>query len=318
MQIIRHYSDVPQSCRGAAVAIGNFDGVHLGHQALLAHARGIAKRQGVPFGVLVFEPHPQEFFKPGSESFRLTPFRSKARLLAQCGADILFAFPFDAEMAGKSAQDFVQNVLARGVGARAIVVGADFRFGKGRGGDTTFIVDAGEQFGFAVDVFDPVKGQGAEKISSSDIREALRNGQPGEARSLLGHWWTVEGRVEHGAARGQSFGYPTANMRLDGYLKPTFGIYAARATVVENDKTLSSHCGVASLGIRPMFATEAPLLEAYLFDFSGDLYGKHLAVELVAFLRPEMKFETVEELKAQMAKDCGAAAAALDRAGVRC
>lgn len=318
MKIVRHYSGVPEASRGAVVAIGNFDGVHLGHQALLAHASKLAEENQAPLAALVFEPHPQEFFKPEAECFRLTPFRSKARLLAQQGVELLYAFPFDAEMAGKTAQDFVQDILVRGIGARAVVVGADFRFGKGRAGDVSVLEDAGKQFGFAVDVFSPVLARASEKISSSDIRTAMCNAQPEDANRLLGHWWTIEARVEHGAARGQTLGYPTANLKLDGYLKPAFGVYAVRATVVENDKPVSSHCGVASLGIRPMFESAAPLLEAHLFDFSGDLYGKHLAVELVAYLRPEMKFETVEQLRAQMAQDCDAARAALDRAGVRC
>ncbi|MBV9570266.1 MAG: bifunctional riboflavin kinase/FAD synthetase [Alphaproteobacteria bacterium] len=318
MQIVRHYSDPPNSSRGAVVAIGNFDGVHLGHQALLAHAGELAKARGAPLGVLVFEPHPQEFFKPQAECFRLTPLRTKARLLAQHGVQNLYALPFDAEMAGKSSSEFVADVLVRGIGARGVVVGADFRFGKGRTGDAAFLAEAGRHSGLAVDVFDPVRANGSDKISSSDIRKALRNAKPEEAADLLGHWWTIEGRVEHGAARGKTLGYPTANMRLDGYLKPAFGIYAVRATLVENEKPAALHCGVASLGIRPMFSTETPLLETFLFDFSGDLYGKHLAVELVAYLRPEMKFDTVEQLKAQMATDCEAAAAALDRAGVRC
>jgi riboflavin kinase/FMN adenylyltransferase len=304
MKIFRHYRDVPDSCKGAVVAIGNFDGVHRGHQALIGRAGALAKAQGAPLGVLAFEPHPQEFFRPQAESFRLTPLRTKARLLAECGVEVLYALPFDAGMSQKSAEEFVRDVLVGGLGVRAVIVGADFRFGKGRAGDTAFLMEAGRQSGFRVDIFDTVIAHDAQKISSSEIRAALREGKPEVAAKLLGHCWTIEGRVEHGEGRGRELGFPTANMALDGYLKPAFGIYAVRATILENEKAVGTYDGVASLGIRPMFKTDAPLLETYLFDFTGDLYGKHLAVELIAYLRPETKLDSLDALKAQMTKDC--------------
>jgi riboflavin kinase / FMN adenylyltransferase len=318
MKIFRHYEGVPEPCRGAVVAIGNFDGVHRGHQALIARAGALAKARGAPLGVLAFEPHPQEFFRPGTESFRLTPFRTKARLLAEHGVDVLYALPFDASMSKKSAEEFVRAVLVNGLDVRGVVVGADFRFGKGRTGDTAFLAEAGRQFGFAVEIFDTLIAHDAQKISSSEIRVALKEGHPEVAAKLLGHRWTIEARVEQGDARGRELGFPTANMHLDGYLKPAFGIYAVRATILESEKALAAHDGVASLGIRPMFKTDVPLLETYLFDFTGDLYGKDLAVELVAYLRPELKFDSLEALKAQMAKDSEAARAALDRARGGC
>ncbi len=304
MKIFRHYEDVPDSCKGAVVAIGNFDGVHRGHQALIARAVALAKTQLAPLGVLAFEPHPQEFFRPEAESFRLTPLRTKAPLLAECGVEVLYALPFDSSMSQKSAEEFVRDVLVNGLGVRGVVVGADFRFGKGRAGDAAFLEEAGRRFGFAVEIFDALIAHDAQKISSSEIRAALKERQPEVAAKLLGHWWTIEGRVEKGDARGRELGFPTANMALDGYLKPAFGIYAVRATVLENEKPVRTYDGVASLGIRPMFETDLPLLESYLFNFSGDLYGKHLAVDLVAYLRPEMKFDSVDALKTQMAKDC--------------
>jgi riboflavin kinase/FMN adenylyltransferase len=311
MKIFRHHEDVPDSCKGAVVAIGNFDGVHRGHQSLIAHAAALAKAQGAPLGVLAFEPHPQKFFRPETESFRLTPFRSKARLLAERGVEVLYALLFDSGMSQKSADEFVRDVLVSGLGVRGVVVGADFRFGKGRAGDAAFLVEAGRQYGFAVEIFNTVIAHDTQKISSSEIRTALKEGKPEVAARLLGHWWTIEGRVEQGDARGRELGFPTANMQLDGYLKPAFGIYAARATIFENEKPAGAYDGVASLGIRPMFETDSPLLETYLFDFSGDLYGKHLAVELVAYLRPEMKFDSVGTLKAQMTKDCDEASTLL-------
>ncbi len=303
MRIFRHVSDVPDALKGAVVAIGNFDGVHLGHQALIGEARRMAEERHAPFGVLAFEPHPQEFFRPSAESFRLTPFRAKARLIAALGADALFALHFDAALAAKSAQDFVMDVLVDGLGVGAVVVGRDFQFGKGRAGDATVLVYMGEMEGFGVTLFDPVLAPGSGKISSTEIREALKAGRPDVATHLLGHPWSVEGRVEHGDKRGRTIGYPTANMRLTDCLTPAFGIYAVRIRVFEEDRVLGSHDGVASFGIRPMFETKVPLLETFLFDFAGDLYGKHIAVELIAYLRPEAKFASIEALTAQMAKD---------------
>jgi riboflavin kinase/FMN adenylyltransferase len=316
MRIFRHYNDVPDASKGAVVALGNFDGVHLGHQALIGEARRLAQERGVQLGVVAFEPHPQEFFHPSSESFRLTPFRTKSRLIAELRADILYAITFDAEMADKSAGDFVQDVLVRGLGVNAIVVGEDFQFGKARSGDVTLLETMGRNSNFGVNIFKPVAASGHDKISSTQIRDALKQGQPDVAARLLGHYWSVEGRVEHGDKRGRTIGFPTTNMKLVDCLKPAFGIYAARAKVLEDDKIVSEHEGVSSFGIRPMFEVDTPLLETYLFDFSGDLYGKHLAVELIAYLRPEVKLEGLDALKAQIAQDCDAARKALRSASL--
>lgn len=316
MRIFRHYDDVPDSLRRAVVAVGNFDGVHKGHQALIAHARNLAKMSAAPLGVLAFEPHPQEFFRPQAECFRLTPFRTKARLIAEQGADAMYALAFDAEMARKTAEEFVHDVLMQGLGVRAVVVGADFQFGKGRAGNVVLLSELGKSVGFDVDVFTPVIAHDSRKISSTEIRDALKVGRPDRAAELLGHWWTIEGRVERGDGRGRLLGFPTANMRLDGYMKPAFGVYAVRATIMEEDESATQFDAVANVGRRPMFEVETPLLEAFLFDFSGDLYGKHLAVELVTYLRPEMKFETVDRLKDQMAQDCVQARAMLNRLSV--
>ena len=311
MRIFRHYADLPDSVRGAVVAVGNFDGVHLGHQALLVHARALARDRGAPFAVMAFEPHPQEFFRPSPESFRLTPFRTKARLLAEAGADVLFALPFDAQLAAKQAHEFVQDVLIDALDVTCVVVGGDFQFGKGRSGNTTTLSYMGEMEGFGVDIFGAVVGQGTEKISSSRIRIALKAGKPEEAAHLLGRYWAVESRIEHGDARGRTIGFPTANMRLVDTLAPAFGIYAVRVSILDNDKVIGRHDGVANFGVRPMFETAQPLFETYLFDFAGDLYGKHVSVELVAWLRPEMKLEGLDALKAQIARDCDAAKTAL-------
>jgi riboflavin kinase/FMN adenylyltransferase len=224
-------------------------------------------------------------------------------LLAEQGVDAMYALPFDAEMAAKSAQDFVLDVLVDALAVGQIVVGPDFRFGKGRSGDTTVLAYMGEMEGFGVTIVEPVIDDAHGKISSTRIRDALKAGRPDEAARLLGHHWTIEARVEHGDKRGRTIGVPTANMRLDDYLKPAFGVYAVRATIMENDVAVGRHDGVANLGIRPMFETDTPLLETWLFDFDGDLYGKHLAVELVSYIRPEAKFSDLDALKAQIAKD---------------
>jgi riboflavin kinase/FMN adenylyltransferase len=318
MRIFRHIAGVPEAYKGAVVAVGNFDGVHLGHQALIGEAGRLAAERGAPLAVMVFEPHPQEFFRPGNEPFRLTPFRIKTHLIAGLGVDAMFALAFDAELAQKSAQDFVLDILVDGLRAGCVVVGRDFQFGKGRAGDIAVLSYMGEMEGFGVVAFDAVTTEGGGKISSTGIRGALKAGKPEEAARLLGHPFAVEGRVERGDRRGHTLGFPTANMRLDGHMRPAYGIYAVRVAVMEEDRVVSRHDGVANLGIRPMYKSAEPLLEAHLFDFSGDLYGKHLSVELIAYLRPEAKFAGVEVLKAQIKKDCEAARAALDRHPLRC
>ncbi|HEY2034952.1 MAG TPA: bifunctional riboflavin kinase/FAD synthetase [Rhizomicrobium sp.] len=303
MRIFRHYNDVTADCKGAVVAIGNFDGVHLGHQALIAHTGALAKEKGGLLGVVAFEPHPQEFFGRTQDIFRLTPFRTKARLLADRGVDAMYALNFDAEMASMPAERFIDDVLVKGLGVKGVVVGSDFRFGKGRTGTTETLIEAGKRLDFAVNIFEPVFEIGIDKISSTHIREALRAGKPEYAAKLLGHYWSVESRVEHGDARGRTIGFPTANMHIDDTLKPAYGVYAARATVFEDEKPTIRRDGVANFGIRPMYRIPQPLLETFLFDFSGDLYGKHLAVEFVHFIRGEAKFDGLEALKAQIAKD---------------
>src|SRR5215471_20699569 len=198
MRIFRHYRDVPDAAKGAVVALGNFDGVHLGHQALIGEARRLAEQRGVPLGVVAFEPHPQEFFHPAAESFRLTPFRTKARLIANLKADILYAIAFDAAMAAKSARDFVREVLVQGLGVDTIMVGEDFQFGHGRSGNVALLETMAKESNFGVRIFQPVGASGHDKISSTQIRDALKHGRPDVAARLLGHYWSVEARVEHG------------------------------------------------------------------------------------------------------------------------
>ena len=298
MQIFRHYEQVPESARGATVAIGNFDGVHKGHQALLQHARAL----GGKLGVLVFEPHPQEFFRPDTPRFRLTPFRAKARLLEQHGVSLLFALHFDADFASLSADEFITRVLVQGLGVRHVIVGEDFCFGKGRKGNLALLQQRGAELGFDVTTFELVGEGGASKISSTSIREALRDGKPDVAAALLGHPWTVEGRVEGGDRRGRTIGFPTANVSLEGYLEPALGVYAVRVEVGGR-----KYGGVANFGRRPTFDKKDVLLEVHIFDFEGDIYGQPIVVSFISFLRPEMKFPGLDALKAQIARDSDAA-----------
>jgi len=302
MQVFRHYEQVPESARGATVAIGNFDGVHKGHQALLQHARAL----GGKLGVLVFEPHPQEFFRPDTPRFRLTPFRAKARLLEQHGVSLLFALHFDADFAALSADEFITRVLVQGLGVRHVIVGEDFCFGKGRTGNLALLQQRSAELGFDVTTFELVGEGEASKISSTSIREALRDGKPEVAASLLGHPWTVEGMVESGDQRGRTIGFPTANVSLEGYLEPALGVYAVRVEVGGRQ-----YGGVANFGRRPTFDKKDVLLEVHIFDFEGDIYGQPIVVSFISFLRPEMKFPGLDALKAQIARDSEAARARL-------
>ena len=317
MRILRHFADVPTALKGAVVAIGNFDGVHLGHRALIQEAAVQARALGAPLAVLSFEPHPQEYFRPSPECFRLTPLRVKARLVAELGVDGLFALPFDAEMARRSPMDFVQEVLLDGLGVKGVVVGRDFEFGKGRAGNLTTLSYAGAMEGFSVTPFDTVlTTAGGEKISSTRIRTLLKEAKPEEATQLLGRWWAIEARVEHGDARGRQMGFPTANMHLSHCLAPAFGVYAVMVSIMDNAKefehaVVARHAGVANFGIRPMYRTQVPLLETHLFDFDGDLYGQYLSVELVRWLRPEAKFPDLDALIAQIGADAAQARAIL-------
>jgi riboflavin kinase/FMN adenylyltransferase len=313
MKIFRHFDDVPATLKGAVVAIGNFDGVHRGHRALIAEAKLQAEARLSPLAVLSFEPHPQEYFKSlrddaEGECFRLTPLRAKARLLSELGVDALFALPFEAEMARRTPQQFVQQVLLDALGISGVVVGRDFEFGKGRAGNLATLSYLGEMEGFSVTAFDTVTAAGGdEKISSTLIRKMLREARPEEAARLLGHWWAVEARVEHGDARGRTMGFPTANMHLGHCLAPAFGVYAVRVNILDNDRVVSRHDGVANFGIRPMYQVNVPLLETHLLDFDGDLYGKYLSVELIRYIRPEAKFPSLDALIAQIAIDAAKA-----------
>ncbi len=299
----------PSEWKGGVVALGNFDGVHRGHQVLLAHAAEHARAMAAPLVALTFEPHPRRFFVPDTGPFRLTLLPAKLRLLAQHGVRAVLAQHFDAAFAALSPDAFIDDVLRAGLGARHVVCGYDFTFGARRGGNVERLREQGRAKGFAVSIVDPVMHEG-EIYSSTRIREALRAGWVSEAAELLGHAWEIEGVVERGDERGRTIGFPTANVALGEHLRPRFGVYAVRA-LVDGQNGPEWRNAVANLGRRPTFGKLQENFEVHLFDFSGDLYGKVLRVALVDFIRPEMKFGGLDQLKAQIAADGEAARAIL-------
>jgi len=301
IQAFDHWQQISAPWKGGAVALGNFDGVHKGHQTLLAHTAERAKALDAPLLVLTFEPHPRRFFVPDTGPFRLTMLPAKLRLLEQHGVQAVLAQHFDTAFAALSADAFVDEVLLRGLGARHVVCGYDFTFGARRGGNVEMLREMGARKGFAVTVLDPVMREG-EIYSSTSIREALRAGWPSEAAELLGHAWEIEGEVEEGDKRGRTIGFPTANVALGEHLRPRFGVYAVRALI---DGAWRN--AVANLGRRPTIGKLKENFEVHVFEFAGDLYGKTLRVELVDFIRPEMKFSGLDQLKAQIAADANAA-----------
>ncbi len=305
MRIHQSWQDIDAGARGASVAMGNFDGVHLGHRAVI----DLARRPGLPLGVVTFEPHPRQFFAPDAAPFRLMNAEARANRLDKLGVDRLYELPFGTALAGLSPDAFAHEVLAGGLGVAHVVVGADFRFGKGRAGSAADLRRLGAAHGFDVTVADLVNA-GGQEVSSTAIRAALAAGRPREAAAMLGHWHRIDGAVLHGAKRGREFGFPTANMGLEGLHLPRLGVYAVKADVLTGPHR-GSYGGAASLGVRPMFGENQPNLETFLFDFSGDLYGAHLSVALVEYLRPEMKFDTLDALVARMTEDCARARAIL-------
>ncbi|HYM32139.1 MAG TPA: bifunctional riboflavin kinase/FAD synthetase, partial [Candidatus Cybelea sp.] len=289
MRVLRHYTDVPSEATRGVIAIGSFDGVHRGHRVVIGAAAEVADRLGAPLGVLTFEPHPRTYFRPDQPSFRLSTLRSKAHRLEALGVDVVFALHFDAALASMSAQDFVMRVLVEGLKARHLVVGYDFIFGQARGGDPAVLGWMGDMEGFGITVIEPV-GDGSEIFSSTRVRQHLAEARPQAAADLLGHWWSIEGRVQHGDRRGRTIGFPTANIELDDLLIPAHGVYAVRVGVERDGGKVEWHLGVANLGKRPTVGKEDVLLEAHLFDFQGDLYGQHVRVELVEYIRAVRKF----------------------------
>lgn len=305
MQTFTTWTGLPPHARGAVAAIGNFDGVHLGHRRVIEIARDEAERRGALLGVLTFEPHPREFFAPDAAPFRLMNAEARSNRLAKLDIGHLYQLPFNSRLAGLSPEEFCREVLTDGLGLSHVVVGADFCFGKGRTGTVADLKRFGAQMGFgvtAVELMSNAKGE----LSSTAIRDALTDGRPRDAAAMLGHWHRIEGEVLHGDSRGRALGYPTANMSIRGLHRPRFGVYAVRVDVLSGPHA-GTYDAVSSIGVRPMFGENVPNCESYLFDFKGDLYGTHLSVALVEFLRDEAKYDSLNELVDQIERDCARA-----------
>ena len=329
MRIFRHYETLPEDTWGAVVAIGNFDGVHPGHRAVIKEAGLIAHDSGHPWAVLTFEPHPRRLFQPDQPPFRLTPFRAKAREIEAMGVDILIVQRFNKAFSMLEAKDFVLGALVKGINASHIVSGYDFVFGHNRSGHCDLLLAMGEKEGFGFTAVNAIKDETGAAYSSTRVRERLMAGDPRGAAAVLGRDFEIEGRVIRGEARGRGIGFPTANLTLGGTLRPMNGVYAVRVAVQEapgeaarpgvspgNKKLDEARTGtkeesdeeqwlpgVANLGVRPTFGGDDIVLEVFLFDFDGDLYAKRLRVRLIDHLRPEKKFDGIDDLKAQIALD---------------
>ena len=303
---LSHLDPVPEPLRGAIVALGNFDGFHLGHQAVVNRAvlRGAHERR--PVIVATFDPHPVRHFRPDTPPFRLTSLDQRERLFHAAGADAMLVFAFDAALAATPAEAFVTDILGQRIGAAGVVTGEDFTFGARRGGSAALLRDVGATCGIVAETVAPVRLDGVA-VSSSRARESLIAGHPGEATRLLSRPFAIAGEVIRGDQLGRTLGWPTANLELGSYLRPAYGIYAVRVTTEDGRE----HDGVANLGIRPTFDPPRELLEAHIFDFAGDLYGQQLEVALIDYLRPEAKFDDLASLKTQMDADAAQARALL-------
>ncbi len=295
--------------RGAVVAIGNFDGVHRGHRAVIGAALSRAKALGRKAAALTFAPHPRLFLRPQDALFQLSSERDKLRLLAASGLDGAIVMNFNAQLAATSAEDFIARILVGRFGIGGAAIGFDFHFGHNRQGSPAYLTEQGARLGFSVDIVPPLEDEG-RPVSSGAVRAALSQGKVVEAAELLGAPWFVSGEVIHGEKRGRDLGFPTANLKLDPSCGLKHGIYAVRASIGGK-----RHDGVASFGVRPMFDAGAPLLEVFLFDFDGDLYGQAIDVAFIGWIRHEQKFESVETLKRHMLADTAQARDALKRAG---
>jgi len=305
MHVIRDSSDCPAELKGASLAIGNFDGVHRGHQAVLSAAKRAAQDAGTVSGVMTFEPHPRQFFQPDKPLFRLTPEPLKLELFAALGLDLAVVLGFDTELSSLPAEAFVRRILVEDLGVSHVVTGNDFHFGKGRDGNPDVLSELGRKFGFGVTIVEPV-GSGGDVFSSTRARECLRQGDPEGAARILGYWWRVKGTVTGGDRRGHGLGFPTANIPVPEGFALRHGIYAVRAGTGGR-----RYGGAAYLGTRPSFDDGKPVIETFLFDFSGDLYGQDMTLEFISFLRGDQKFESGQALVEQMSRDCEDARAVL-------
>lgn len=298
LRIVHGWKGLSAADRGAAVALGNFDGVHLGHREVIAGAVEAGRRLGAPVGVISFDPHPRRLFQPDEPAFRLMTTDQQARVLESMGVDRFYVLPFDFEMANFSDRDFALKVLHEGLGVRHVAVGFDISFGKGRTGSPALMTAYGEEMGFSVSVAEAV-GEGAEKYSSTGVREALREGRPQDAAAILGQPFAIEGVVRRGKQLGRTLGFPTANVFMADYVAPRKGVYATR-TRLSDGRVVP---GVANIGNNPTTGEVETRLEVWLFDFDEDLYGQVIETRLIAFLRPEEKFDSIETMVEQIRVD---------------
>ncbi len=303
MRWLDHREAVPEPLRGAIVALGNFDGFHKGHQAVAGEAIRWAHEEGRPSIIATFDPHPVRFFRPDVPPFRLTTLEQRQELYIAAGASAMLVFHFDGALSGTPAEDFIRDILIERFGAHGVVTGGDFTFGKGAAGNVELLRTLGGELGLQSRVVEAVE-DGAEVVSSSRVREALTDGDPQLAAKLLTRPFAVRGIVEHGDKRGRTIGYPTANLSLENYQRPKYGIYAVTGKILSTGEMLK---GAANVGVRPQFEPPKELLEPHFFDFSGDLYGQEIEVAFHHFLRPEAKFNSVDALIEQMDKDCAEA-----------
>jgi riboflavin kinase/FMN adenylyltransferase len=307
LTIAHDWRNLPRDERGASVALGNFDGLHKGHQSVIAAAVAFARKSGVRAGVISFEPHPRRFFQPDAAPFRVMGPAQQVRALEALDVDILYLLPFDAAMASMSDRTFAHDVLAKGLGVRHVSAGFDVTFGKDRAGSGEALQRYGREFGFGVTIVERMATLEGVKYSSTEARRAVTDGRPEEVVEILGRPFAIEGEVMHGDQRGRLLGFPTANIGLGDYVRPAFGVYAVRVRLPDGRR----FDGVANIGRRPTVNGEDERLEVHLFDFDGDLYGQTLDVELVAHIRPEQKFPNLDALKDRIAKDANAAKAIL-------
>jgi riboflavin kinase/FMN adenylyltransferase len=298
LRIVHGWKGLSAADRGAAVALGNFDGVHLGHRQVIAGAVEAGRRLGAPVGVISFDPHPRRLFQPDEPAFRLMTTDQQARVLETMGVDRFYVLPFDFEMANFSDRDFALKVLHEGLGVRHVAVGFDISFGKGRTGSPELMTAYGEEMGFSVSVAEAV-GEGAEKYSSTGVREALREGRPQDAAAILGQPFAIEGVVRRGKQLGRTLGFPTANVFMADYVAPRKGVYATR-TRLSDGRVVP---GVANIGNNPTTGEVETRLEVWLFGFDEDLYGQVIETSLIAFLRPEEKFDSIETMVDQIRVD---------------
>ena len=313
MRIFRHYDGLPDEARNSVVAIGNFDGVHLGHQAVIGEALALARRSSRSCTVVTFEPHPREFFAPDAPPFRLTTLRLKAHCVEGLGVDFLLVLHFDADFAALSAESFVDRVLVGALKSRHVVVGYDFVFGHKRAGNAAVLTELAKTKGFAVTAVPPVSAPDGSVYSSTRIRDLIAGGDPASAARLLGRAWEIEGRVVPGDKRARTIGFPTANVDFERhYLRPKRGVYAVQAGI-DHGRGTAWHDAVANFGVRPTVAGAAELLEVHLLGRREDLYGRHLRAALVEYLRPEKKFDDLKALQAQIGEDCLVARVVLER-----